>query len=98
MSSAGGHITWNNGEKQGLSSVLPERKISRNIGSKSKRLQIDSQEVVELKLTWEEVQDMLRASDVAKPNIVTVEDYEIEEYEASEFMFISEECLNYTEI
>lgn len=81
VNAAGGHIMWNNGDKQGLSSVLIERKISRNIGSKSKRLQIDSQEVVELKLTWEEVQDLLRAPDVAKPNVVTVEDYEIEEYE-----------------
>ncbi|KAL8154435.1 hypothetical protein V2J09_012195 [Rumex salicifolius] len=71
VSSAGGNIMWNNNDKQGLSSVLLERKISRNIGLKSKRLQIDSQEVVELKLTWEEVQDMLRAPDVAKPNIVT---------------------------
>ncbi|GAB4856230.1 hypothetical protein Ancab_014157 [Ancistrocladus abbreviatus] len=90
LNSVNGPISWRNSEKyggkteEGMFSPLmlpPERKRSRNIGSKSKRLLIDSQEVLELRLTWEEVQDMLRPPQSAKPSVVVVDDYEFEEYE-----------------
>lgn len=58
-----------------------ERKRSRNLGLKSKRLLIDSREALELKLTWEETQDMLRPPSNEKPSVVSLEDLEIEEYE-----------------
>jgi hypothetical protein len=57
-----------------------ERKRSRNIGSKSKRLLIENQDALELKLTWEELQDMLRPPPV-KPSTIIIEDHEFEEYE-----------------
>ncbi|XP_022861742.1 B3 domain-containing transcription repressor VAL2-like isoform X1 [Olea europaea var. sylvestris] len=75
-----------NGSKSGdgmlpQSLPLPERKRSRNISSKSKRLHIDSQDALELKLSWEEVQDMLRPPLSVKPSTVTIEDHEFEEFE-----------------
>lgn len=61
--------------------LVPERKRARNIGSKSKRLHIDSQDALELKLTWEEAQDLLRPPPAVKPSTVVIEDHEFEEYE-----------------
>ncbi|XP_052175016.1 B3 domain-containing transcription repressor VAL2 isoform X2 [Diospyros lotus] len=87
---AGQDFGWNIMEKHGSqtkdgllnpSLLVPERKKSRNIGLKSKRLLIDSQDALELKLTWEEAQDMLQPPLSEKPTIVTVEDHEFEEYE-----------------
>ncbi|XP_016433629.1 B3 domain-containing transcription repressor VAL2 isoform X2 [Nicotiana tabacum] len=60
---------------------VSDRKRSRNIGSKSKRLLIDSDEALELKLSWEELQDMLRPPLSIQPTTVTIEDHEFEEYE-----------------
>ncbi|KAL1331208.1 hypothetical protein HN51_048474 [Arachis hypogaea] len=88
--SAGGDMNWHNIEipekrtREGsfLPPVLvPEKKKTRNIGSKSKRLLIDSQDALELKLTWEEAQDLLRPPPTAKPSIVMIEDHVFEEYE-----------------
>ncbi|KAM7463895.1 hypothetical protein LguiA_032016 [Lonicera macranthoides] len=86
LSSPNGDISWHMTEKHGgkllpQSMMVPERKRSRNLGSKGKRLVIDSQDALELKLTWEEVQDMLQPPPSVKPSTVTVEDYEFEEYE-----------------
>jgi hypothetical protein len=92
LHSASGDISWNKSEKQedrtrdGLllpSLMVPERKRTRNIGSKSKRLLIDSLDAFELKLTWEEAQDLLRPAPSVKPSIVTIEDHDFEEYEVS---------------
>lgn len=66
--------------------LVPERKRSRNIGSKSKRLLIDRLDVLELKLSWEEAQDMLYPPPSVMPSIVTVEDHVFEEYEVSLFV------------
>ncbi|KAF8026457.1 hypothetical protein BT93_F3054 [Corymbia citriodora subsp. variegata] len=88
-SSASGDISWQGTEKHGLprdAFLLPgmsasDRKKARNIGSKSKRLLIDSQDALELKMTWEELQDLLRPPPRINPSIVTVEDHEFEEYD-----------------
>ncbi|XP_027175134.1 B3 domain-containing transcription repressor VAL2-like isoform X2 [Coffea eugenioides] len=82
----GWHIAEMNGEKtlDGIfpsSMLVPERKRSRNIGSKSKRLLIDSQDAFELKLSWEELQDMLCPPPCVKPSTVAIEDHEFEEYD-----------------
>ncbi|KAF2287980.1 hypothetical protein GH714_003704 [Hevea brasiliensis] len=61
--------------------LVPERKRTRNIGSKSKRLLIDSLDALELKLTWDEAQDLLRPPSSVKPSIITIEDHDFEEYE-----------------
>ncbi|MED6122606.1 hypothetical protein PIB30_037097 [Stylosanthes scabra] len=88
--SAGGDMNWHNIEmpqkrtREGLllpPMLVPEKKKTRNIGSKSKRLLIDSQDALELKLTWEEAQDLLRPPPAAKPSIVMIEDHVFEEYE-----------------
>ncbi|XP_021836215.1 B3 domain-containing transcription repressor VAL2 isoform X2 [Spinacia oleracea] len=85
LDSSGGNVPWNNSEKcnertEEVTLTL-ERKKSRNIGSKSKRLLIDNQDVLALRLTWEEVQGMLRPPQSARPSVVVIEDYEFEEYE-----------------
>ncbi|KAJ3682911.1 hypothetical protein LUZ60_013138 [Juncus effusus] len=61
------------------SSLLQKR--SRNIGLKSRRLSMDSDDAMDLRLTWEEAQDLLRPAPSAKPNVVTIEDFEFEEYD-----------------
>lgn len=86
-SGASWHITDKHGGQGIIGSLpptllAPERKRSRNIGSKSKRLLIDNQEALELKLTWEEVQEMLHPPSI-QPTTVTIEDHEFEEYEVS---------------
>ncbi|XP_076935644.1 B3 domain-containing transcription repressor VAL2-like [Bidens hawaiensis] len=62
------------------SSFQPDKKRSRNIGSKSKRLLMENQDALDLKYTLEELQDMLNPATV-HPSIVTIEDHEFEEYE-----------------
>uniref|UniRef100_A0A0A0LV82 CW-type domain-containing protein n=1 Tax=Cucumis sativus TaxID=3659 RepID=A0A0A0LV82_CUCSA len=58
-----------------------EKKGARNIGSKSKRLLMHSEDALELRLTWEEAQDLLRPPPSANPTIVTIDDHEFEEYD-----------------
>lgn len=60
--------------------VGPPRR-PKNITSKSRRLLMHNEDVMELKLTWDEAQELLRAPLSIKPSVVTVEDQEIEEYE-----------------
>ncbi|KAL1210385.1 B3 domain-containing transcription repressor VAL2 [Cardamine amara subsp. amara] len=85
-----GDINWSKLEKSEdmakdnlflQSSTTSARKRVRNIGTKSKRLLIDSEDVLELRLTWEEEHELLRPPQSAKPCIVTVEDHVIEEYD-----------------
>lgn len=92
LNSASGDVSWCKSEKhedrtrEGLllpSVLAPERKRARNIGSKSRRLLIDSQDALELKLTWEEAQDLLYPPPTLKPSIVVIEDHEFEEYNVS---------------
>ncbi|CAJ2655516.1 unnamed protein product [Trifolium pratense] len=89
--SVGGDMDWHNVEmpesrkRDALSLppvLVPEKKRTRNIGSKSKRLLIDSQDALELKLTWEEAQDLLRPPPEVKPSVVMIEDHLFEEYES----------------
>ncbi|XP_031380898.1 B3 domain-containing transcription repressor VAL2 [Punica granatum] len=89
FTSTSGDINWQNSEKnEGRrepflppSMLAPDRKRTRNIGMNSKRLLIDSQEALELKLTWEEAQDLLRPPLGVQPSVVVVEDHAFEEYD-----------------
>ncbi|KAI4307785.1 hypothetical protein L6164_030931 [Bauhinia variegata] len=60
---------------------VSEKKRTWNIGAKSKRLLIHSEDAMELRLTWEEAQDLLRPPPSVKPSIVAIEDHVFEEYD-----------------
>ncbi|KAF2296919.1 hypothetical protein GH714_012408 [Hevea brasiliensis] len=86
--SADGDIGWNKGESQGgkingdaRHQPTAEKKRNRNIGPKSKRLLMHREDALELRLTWEEAQDLLRPPPSVKPSIVTIEDHEFEEFD-----------------
>lgn len=87
---ADGDNSWNKSEKYRSRinqdtllqpAVTSEKKKTRNIGSKNKRLLMHSEDAIELRLTWEEAQDLLRPPPSVKPSIVTIEDHEFEEYD-----------------
>ncbi|KAG1338956.1 B3 domain-containing protein [Cocos nucifera] len=61
--------------------LQPVQKRSRNIGAKSRRLLMDSEDALELTLTWGEAQDLLRPAPNSRPSIVMIDDHEIEEYD-----------------
>ncbi|KAJ7520668.1 hypothetical protein O6H91_19G016500 [Diphasiastrum complanatum] len=61
--------------------LLADKKRGRPLGSKSKRLRIDSDDALELKTTWEEAQELLRPPPGVVPSIVTIDGHEFEEYE-----------------
>lgn len=46
-----------------------------------------AEDAMELKLTWEEAQELLRPAPTAKPTTVMIEDYEFEEYDVSLLFF-----------
>ncbi|XP_068639954.1 B3 domain-containing protein Os07g0679700-like isoform X2 [Aristolochia californica] len=90
LNSAEGDISWLKPEKhvgrpvEGFpqpSMPIIDRRRSRNIGSKSKRLVIDTEDALELKITWEEAQELLRPPPSMKPSVVVIDDHEFEEYE-----------------
>ncbi|KAF2551245.1 hypothetical protein F2Q68_00037723 [Brassica cretica] len=100
LSSGCGDINWSKLDKSddmskdGLMlqpSLISARKRVRNIGTKSKRLLIDSVDVLELRLTWEEAQELLRPPQSAKPSICTVEDHDFEEYDVRTTSFREED-------
>jgi hypothetical protein len=74
-------MTNNNSLDQKISAL--EKKRTRNIGLKSKRLLIGNDDSMELRLTWDEAQDLLRPPPSVKPSIVTIEDQVFEEYDVS---------------
>ncbi|KAL5199174.1 hypothetical protein ABZP36_002686 [Zizania latifolia] len=85
VNSADGDVSWLKTDKFGSrpdeGSLQFLQKRGRNIGSKSRRLSMDTEEAWELKLYWDEVQELLRPAPTAKPTVVMIEDYEIEEYD-----------------
>ncbi|MFS7930371.1 hypothetical protein Hanom_Chr04g00343521 [Helianthus anomalus] len=66
-----------------------EKKKTRTIGSKSKRLHMHSEDALELKFTWEEAQEYLR-SPISKPTVFTIENCELEEYNVEEVIKMME--------
>ncbi|XP_065881222.1 B3 domain-containing transcription repressor VAL1 [Euphorbia lathyris] len=87
FSADGGNI-WNKSENYGsmvngdaMQQLTPEKKRARNIGPKNKRLLMHSDDALELRLTWEEAQDLLRPPPGVKPTIVNIEGHEFEEYD-----------------
>ncbi|KAJ7968470.1 B3 domain-containing protein [Quillaja saponaria] len=62
------------------SSITRKRKGS-TLGSKSKHLRIENEDLIKLKLTWEEAQGLLRPPPNHIPSIVVIDGFEFEEYE-----------------
>ncbi|KAG6467567.1 hypothetical protein ZIOFF_074597 [Zingiber officinale] len=60
---------------------VPSKRKAKTLGSKSYRLRIENEESMELKLTWEEAQKLLRPAPNSSPSIVVIEGHEFEEYE-----------------
>ncbi|KAL5579326.1 hypothetical protein UlMin_011768 [Ulmus minor] len=67
-------------EVLGTKALIRKRKSS-TLGSKSKRLRIENEDMMELKLTWEEAQGLLRPAPNYVASVVEVEGFEFEEYE-----------------
>ncbi|XP_062188787.1 B3 domain-containing protein Os07g0563300-like isoform X1 [Phragmites australis] len=68
------------GPGTGQSSPGPVKRKATSVGQKIKRLRMDTEESMELKITWEEAQELLRPPPKA-PSIVVVDGHEFEEYE-----------------
>lgn len=64
-----------------LQQSISEKKKVKNI--KNKRLLMHTDDAMELRITWEEAQELLRPSPTAEPTVVMVEDHEFEEFEVS---------------
>ncbi|WJX22208.1 hypothetical protein P8452_11533 [Trifolium repens] len=81
--------SWSKVDKSGYiakealgSKPLISRKRKNNIlGSKSKRLKMENEDIIELKITWQEAQGLLRPPPNHVPSIVVIEGFEFEEYE-----------------
>ncbi|XP_024388646.1 B3 domain-containing transcription repressor VAL2 isoform X1 [Physcomitrium patens] len=57
-----------------------DRKRGRPLGSKSKRLRLDSIDSMLLKSNWEEAQELLRPAPSASSTVITIDGHEFEEY------------------
>ncbi|XP_042437534.1 B3 domain-containing protein Os07g0563300-like [Zingiber officinale] len=60
---------------------VPSKRKAKTLGSKNKRLRIENEESMDLKLTWEEAQKLLHPPPNSSPSIVVIEGHEFEEYE-----------------
>ncbi|KAK2965831.1 LOW QUALITY PROTEIN: hypothetical protein RJ640_001803, partial [Escallonia rubra] len=57
------------------------KRKNSTLGSKSKRLRIENGDMIELKLTWEQAQGLLRPPPNHAPSVMVIEGFEFEEYE-----------------
>ncbi|KAL6206956.1 hypothetical protein ACLB2K_024201 [Fragaria x ananassa] len=65
----------------GAKSLISRKRKNSILGSKSKRLRIEKEDLIELKITWEEAQGLLRPPPKHVPTVVVIEGFEFEEYE-----------------
>ncbi|KAG8371578.1 hypothetical protein BUALT_Bualt13G0102500 [Buddleja alternifolia] len=59
--------------------TMSEKKKAKNI--KNKRLLMHNDDAMELRITWEEAQELFRPSPSSEPTVVMVDDQEFEEFE-----------------
>ncbi|CAK9867160.1 unnamed protein product [Sphagnum jensenii] len=57
-----------------------DRKRGRPLGSKSKRLRLDTDDALLLKSSWEDAQELLQPPPSAVPTTITIDGHEFEEY------------------
>ncbi|CAI0407248.1 unnamed protein product [Linum tenue] len=60
---------------------LGKKRKNRIVGSKFKRLRWESEDMIELQITWEEAQGLLRPPPENIPTVVVIEGFEFEEFE-----------------
>ncbi|CAM0906289.1 unnamed protein product [Alopecurus aequalis] len=75
-----GGVAQKEGPGTARSSPGPVKRKATSVGPKIKRFRIDNEESMELKITWEEAQELLRPP-LKAPSIVIVDGHEFEEYE-----------------
>ncbi|XP_062160615.1 B3 domain-containing protein Os07g0563300-like isoform X2 [Alnus glutinosa] len=68
-------------EVLGAKSPISRKRKNSTLRSKSKRVRIENEDLIELKITWEEAQGLLRPSPNHIPSVVVIEGFEFEEYE-----------------
>ncbi|GMI82381.1 hypothetical protein HRI_001907400 [Hibiscus trionum] len=68
-------------EALGAKVAVSRKRKNSMLGSKRKRLRIDNEDLIELKLTWEEAQGLLRPPPNHVASVVLIEGFEFEEYE-----------------
>lgn len=68
-----------------------DRKRGRPLGSKSKRLRLDSIDSMLLKSNWEEVQELLRPAPSSTPTVITIDGHEFEEYSVVTILLLPED-------
>ncbi|KAI8567542.1 hypothetical protein RHMOL_Rhmol02G0130100 [Rhododendron molle] len=61
--------------------VVGAKRKNSNLGSKSKRPRVETEELIELKLTWELAQGLFRPPPNNVSSVVVIEGFEFEEYE-----------------
>ncbi|XWS19528.1 hypothetical protein CRYUN_Cryun31cG0023700 [Craigia yunnanensis] len=68
-------------EALGTKLAVSRKRKNSMLGSKSKRLRIDNEDLIVLKLTWEEAQGLLRPPPNHVASVVVIEGFEFEEYD-----------------
>lgn len=68
-------------EVLGTKSSISRKKKNSTLRAKSKRVRIENEDLIQLKITWEEAQVLLRPSPNHLPSVVVIEGFEFEEYE-----------------
>ncbi|XVE51253.1 hypothetical protein DITRI_Ditri02bG0025100 [Diplodiscus trichospermus] len=68
-------------EVLGTKLAVSRKRKNSTLGSKSKRLRIDNEDLIVLKLTFEEAQGLLRPPPNHVASVVVIEGFEFEEYE-----------------
>ncbi|GLT49451.1 hypothetical protein SLA2020_230040 [Shorea laevis] len=68
-------------EALGSKSAISRKRKNSMLVSKNKRIRIDNDDLIELKITWEEAQGLLRPPPNNVASVVVIEGFEFEEYE-----------------
>ncbi|GMP74831.1 hypothetical protein CsSME_00032124 [Camellia sinensis var. sinensis] len=76
-------------EVLGAKSSFRNKRKNSILGSKSKRLRIEKEDLIELKLTWQQAQGLLRPPLNSVPSVVVIEGFEVEEYEVLNFISVN---------
>lgn len=68
-------------EVLGAKSSISRKRKNSTLRTKSKRIRMENEDLIQLKITWEEAQGLLRPPPNLVPSVVLIEGFEFEEYE-----------------